>query len=62
MKAYNQEHGRKLADLSATLHKGRQVYVEGHLVLEQWDGKDDGKRHSKLFVYMDSLEFLGCTP
>ena len=33
MKAYNHEPGRKLADLAAMLKKGRQVFVEGHLVL-----------------------------
>jgi single-strand DNA-binding protein len=59
MKAYNHEHGRKLADLAGTLKKGRQVLVEGHLVLEQWDGKEDGKHHSKLYVYVDGLEFTG---
>jgi single stranded DNA-binding protein len=59
MKAYNHEHGRKLADLAGKLHKGRQVFVEGHLVLEQWDGKEDGKHHSKLLVYVDAVEFLG---
>lgn len=59
MKAYNHEHGRKLADLAAKLHKGRQVFVEGHLVLEQWEGKDDNKHHSKLLVYVDAVEFLG---
>jgi len=62
MKAYNHEHGRKLADLAAMLHKGRQVYVDGHLVLEQWDGKEDGKHHSKLFVCVDGIEFLGEKP
>jgi len=59
MKAYNHEHGRKLADLAALLHKGRQVYVEGHLALEQWTGKEDGKHHSKTLVYVDAIEFLG---
>jgi len=62
MKAFNHEHGRKLADLAAKLHKGRQVFVEGHLVLEQWDGKEDGKHHSKLFVYVDDVEFMGEKP
>ena len=59
MKAYNHEHGRKLADLAGKLHKGRQVFVDGHLVLEQWDGKEDGKHHSRLLVYVDAVEFLG---
>ena len=59
MKAYNHEHGRKLADLAGLLKKGRQVFVEGHLVLEQWTGKEDGKHHSKTLVYVDAIEFLG---
>ncbi len=62
MKAYNHEHGRKLADLAGLLRKGRQVFVDGHLVLEQWDGKEDGKHHSKLMVYVDGIEFLGEKP
>ena len=62
LKAFNHEPGRKLADLAARLHKGRQVYVEGHMALEQWDGKEDGKRHSKLLVYVDGIEFLGGKP
>ncbi len=60
LKAFNHEHGRKLADLAAAhLHRGQQVYVEGHLAVEHWDGKEDGKKHSKTLVYVDSLEFLG---
>jgi len=62
MKAYNHEPGRKLADLAAGLHKGRQIFVEGHMVLEQWDGKEDGKHHSKMVVYVDGIEFLGEKP
>ncbi|OGR43853.1 MAG: hypothetical protein A2X35_09080 [Elusimicrobia bacterium GWA2_61_42] len=62
LKAYNHEPGRKLADLAGLLKKGRQVFVEGHLVLEQWDGKEDKQHHSKLFVYVDSVEFLGEKP
>ncbi len=59
LKAFNREHGRKMADLAAGLAKGRQVYVEGHLVREEWVGKEDGKPHSKMLVYVDGLEFLG---
>lgn len=59
LKAYNHEHGRRLADLAGKLQKGRQLCVEGHLALEQWTGKEDGRRHSKLLVYVDAIEFLG---
>jgi single-strand DNA-binding protein len=60
LKAYNRDTGRKTADLAQNhLHKGMPVYVEGHLALEEWEGKDDGKRHSKTLVYVDHIEFLG---
>ncbi|OGR73339.1 MAG: hypothetical protein A2089_02370 [Elusimicrobia bacterium GWD2_63_28] len=62
LKAYNRDHGRKLADLAAKLHKGRQVFVEGHLAQEEWTGKEDGKHHTKMLVYVDSIEFLGDRP
>jgi single-strand DNA-binding protein len=59
LKAFNRESGRKLADLAEkSLRKGHQVYVEGHLVLEEWTGKEDGKKQSKMMVYVDEIEFL----
>lgn len=59
LKAFNRESGRKLADLAEKhLHKGQQAYVEGHLALEEWAGKEDGKKQSRLTVYVDSVEFL----
>lgn len=59
LKAFNRDSGRKLADLvEKSLRKGHQVYVEGHLVLEEWAGKEDGKKQSKMVVYVDELEFL----
>lgn len=60
LKAYNRETGRKTADLAEKhLHKGMAVYVEGHLALEEWEGKEDNKKHSKTLVYVDHIEFLG---
>ena len=58
LKAFNRPQGRQLADLAGKLHKGRQVYVEGHLALEKWTGKEDGKHHSKTLVYVDAIEFM----
>jgi single-strand DNA-binding protein len=59
LKAFNRESGRKLADLvEGSLRKGNQVYVEGHLVLEEWTGKEDGKQKSKLVIVVDDLQFL----
>lgn len=60
LKAFNREPGRKMADLiSKYLRKGSQAYVEGHLVLEEWTGKEGGEKRSKMVVYVDEIEFLG---
>ena len=57
VKAFNREHGRKLADLvEETFAKGKQVYLEGHLVLEQWE--KDGQKRSKLVIFMDDFQYL----
>jgi single-strand DNA-binding protein len=59
LKAFNRETGRKLADLAEQyLKKGAQVYIEGHLVLEEWTGKEEGKKNSKLVIYVDDFQFL----
>jgi single-strand DNA-binding protein len=59
VKAFNRETGRKLADLvEQYLRKGQQVYIEGHLILEEWVGKEDGKKQSKLRVVVEDLQFL----
>src|SRR5262249_55416883 len=59
VKAFNRETGRKLADLvEQYLHKGHQVYIEGHLVLEQWKDKTTGDNRSKLAVVLDDMQFL----
>ncbi len=59
LKAFDRENGRKLADVAERfLHKGQQVYIEGHLVLEEWADKEDGKKQSKMKVYVDEFQFL----
>ncbi|MFI5360335.1 MAG: single-stranded DNA-binding protein [Elusimicrobiota bacterium] len=59
LKVFNREPGPKKADLvESSLKKGQQIFVEGHLVLEEWTGKEDGKKASKLVIYVDNFEFL----
>src|SRR5262245_42184772 len=51
--------GRKLADLvEQYLSKGRQVFIEGHLRLDQWTSNQDGQKRQKLMVVVDDLQFL----
>ena len=59
LKVFNRDTGRKMADLvESSLKKGQQIYVEGHLVLEEWTGKEDGKKASKMVIYVDDFQFL----
>lgn len=59
VKAFNRETGRKMADLvEQYLKKGSQVYIEGHLLMEEWEDKNGGGKRSKLVIVMDDLQFL----
>ena len=58
LKAFNRETGRKLADRFESVKKGQQIYVEGHLVMEEWTGKEDGAKKSKLVIYVDDIQYL----
>ena len=62
VKAFNREKGRQLADLvEQYLRKGNQVYIEGHLQLDQWTSQD-GQKQSRLRVVLDELQFLEPRP
>lgn len=39
--------------------KGKQVYVEGRLKLDQWEDKQGGGKRSKLTVVVEDFQFLG---
>lgn len=39
--------------------KGDPLYVEGRLVLDQWEDKNGGGKRSKHKVVVESIEFLG---
>jgi single-strand DNA-binding protein len=59
VKAFNREKGQKLADLAEQyLKKGHQTYIEGHLVLEQWQDKNDNSKRQKLVIVVDNVQFL----
>ena len=51
--------GRTAEIIGEYFKKGRPIYVEGRLKLDQWDDKTTGKKMSKLRVVVDSFEFLG---
>jgi single-strand DNA-binding protein len=49
--------GRTAEVMSQYLSKGRPVFVEGRLKLDQWQDKDGGNR-SKLKVVVESFQFI----
>jgi len=49
--------GRTAEVLSQYLRKGRPVFLEGRLRLDQWQDRDGGNR-SKLKVVVESFEFI----
>jgi single-strand DNA-binding protein len=58
--AYNRGEYGKLADLvEQYLAKGRLVYLEGRLELDQWDDKNTGQKRSKHKVVVENMQFLG---
>jgi single-strand DNA-binding protein len=58
VEAFNRGETGKKADLvEQYLHKGSQVFIEGHLKLDQWTTQD-GQKRSMIKVVLDNLEFL----
>ena len=57
--AFNRGEFGKQADLvEQYLSKGRQVYLEGRLELDQWDDKNTGQKRSKHKLVVENMQFL----
>jgi single-strand DNA-binding protein len=54
--------GRTAEVAKEYLAKGRSVYVEGRLKLDQWDDKDTGQKRTKMRVIGETLQMLGGKP
>src|SRR5439155_1311853 len=58
-KVFNRGEMGKKADIAEQyLDKGHLVFLEGHLVFEQWDDKQTGQKRSKHAVVVDDFQFL----
>lgn len=58
IEAFNRgEFGKKADLVEQYLRKGSQVFIEGHLKLDQWTAQD-GQKRSMIKVVLDNLEFL----
>jgi single-strand DNA-binding protein len=54
--------GRTAEVAKEYLAKGRSVFVEGRLKLDQWDDKDTGQKRQKMRVIGETLQMLGGKP
>lgn len=58
VEAFNRGEFGKQADLvEQYLRKGRQIFIDGHLQLDQWTSQD-GQKRSKLKIVVDNIQFL----
>lgn len=61
--AYNRGESGKQADLCEQyLAKGKQVFVEGRLELDQWDDSNSGQKRSKHKLVVENIQFLDPKP
>lgn len=51
--------GKQAETIAKFLTKGRPLFVEGRLKLDQWDDKTSGQKRSKLKVVLENFQFLG---
>ncbi len=57
--AFNRGDFSKLADtVERFLKKGSQVFLEGHLKLDQWDDKTTGAKRSMLKMVVEVIQLL----
>jgi single-strand DNA-binding protein len=50
--------GRTAEVMSQYLGKGRAVFIEGRLKLDQWEDKNGGGKRSKLSVVVENFQFV----
>lgn len=51
--------GKTAEVIAKHLVKGRPVFIEGRLKLDQWDDKTTGQKRSKLKIVCENFQFLG---
>ncbi|KXU34697.1 single-stranded DNA-binding protein [Cephaloticoccus capnophilus] len=51
--------GRQGETISKYCQRGRPLFVEGRLKLDQWEDKASGQKRSRLKVVLEGFQFLG---
>jgi single-strand DNA-binding protein len=50
--------GRTAEVMGQYLNKGRPVFIEGRLKLDQWDDRESGQKRSKIKVVVENFQFV----
>lgn len=51
--------GRRGEVIAEHFQKGKPIFIEGRLALDQWEDKETGAKRSKHKVVLDNFEFVG---
>ena len=51
--------GKAAETIGQYMAKGRPIFIEGRLKLDQWDDKESGQKRSKLKVVCENFQFIG---
>jgi single-strand DNA-binding protein len=51
--------GRQAETIGQYMAKGRPLFIEGRLKLDQWDDKETGQKRTKLKVVCENFQFIG---
>lgn len=58
MEIWNRGESKQADRVLQTLRKGQQVFIEGHLKLDQWDDKNGGGKRTALRVVVEMFQYL----
>jgi len=51
--------GKQAETIGQYMSKGRPIFIEGRLKLDQWDDKESGQKRSKLKIVCEGFQFIG---
>jgi len=51
--------GKQAETIGQYMTKGKPIFIEGRLKLDQWDDKESGQKRSKLKVVCEGFQFIG---
>jgi single-strand DNA-binding protein len=58
MEIWNRGESKQADRVVQTLRKGQQVFIEGHLKMDQWEDKNGGGKRTALRVVVETFQYL----